>query len=205
MKWVTRTLVLIFAIVSICMAQIPNAVTAPQAERVERAEAVRVIESSGGLIWYVVISTFISPFILSILYYLIDSRKQEAQAIIRRQEKKQDYERQDEVANRAAHAAELLLAQNHKVALASEKTLEQLGVIHVLVNSNMTAAMQAELDATIREHAGLIEIVELKKQHGDKPTTHALAVIESTDKRISELRANLDDRLKQSAVIANKV
>lgn len=73
-------------------------------------------------------------------------------------------------------------------------TNSKLDVIHTLVNSNMTAAMQAELDATVRELALMREVIALKSEHGRDPSADALAAIESTTKKIAELRAVLADR-----------
>ena len=70
-----------------------------------------------------------------------------------RRNKKEDYDRQDVVAAKAAEAAILLLAANERVAKTAAVTNQKLDVIHTLVNSNMTAAMQAELDAINKERA----------------------------------------------------
>ena len=53
----------------------------------------------------------------------------------------------------------------------------KLGEIHTLVNSNMTAAMQGELDSTIRERAALIELKASRKDAGKDPSPDALAAI----------------------------
>jgi len=116
----------------------------------------------------------------------------------RHKEKLEDYARQDEVAAKAAEAARLLLAANERVAETAKVTNGKLDVIHTLVNSNMTAAMQAELDATIREHAMMIEVVALKQSAGHEPSVTSLAAIEATERKIAELQAALRDRLKQS-------
>jgi anion-transporting ArsA/GET3 family ATPase len=108
------------------------------------------------------------------------------------------------VADKAAEAATLLLAENKRVAATAEKTNEKLDVIHILVNSNMTAAMQSELDATVREAAMMREVMRLNKSAGQAPTTAATDALAETDKRIAKLRAELHDRLKQT-VVAEKV
>lgn len=134
---------------------------------------------------------------------------------LERAEQRQDLviSRADNVARRAAEAAETLLKQNAEdvaarteVARVARETdqaisskLEHLDagqkVIHALVNSSMTAQMQSELDATVRELAGLLEIVELKTLAGQPPTAEALGAIASTRMKIGELQANLHDRL----------
>jgi len=115
----------------------------------------------------------------------------------RRREKLEDYARQDAVADKAAEAAKLLLAANERVAETAKITNGKLDVIHTLVNSNMTAAMQSELDATVREHAMMVEVVALKRNAGQEPNVTSLAAIEATERKIAELQAALRDRLKQ--------
>lgn len=104
-------------------------------------------------------------------------------------------QRQDEVAAKAAEAAKLLLANNERVAADAEKANAKLDVIHTLVNSNMTAALQSEMDATTRELAMMREVVELKRAAGSDPTTEVLAAIEATKMKLGELAATLADRL----------
>lgn len=91
------------------------------------------------------------------------------------------------------------------LATVTRTTLGKLGdlqegqaVIHKLVNSNMTSAMQSELDATVRDLSSLQEIVELKKAAGREPTTQALAVIKTAETKVKELTAALLDRLKHA-------
>jgi hypothetical protein len=118
----------------------------------------------------------------------------------RRADKEMDWARQDLVAAQAAQAASLLLAENKKVAETAAVTNGKLDVIHILVNSNMTAAMQSELDATKREVVGLKEIVRLNKQGGQEPSNEALEVIRATEDKVAKLEAELRDRLKQTKV-----
>jgi len=136
-----------------------------------------------------VIVSVVSPMLLA---YLTNRQ--------RRMEKREDWARQDEVARRAEEAAELLVASNAKVAEATEQTQQKLDVIHILVNSNMTAAMQAELDATRRDLVSLREVARLNEEAGRPTSPEAAAVIEETAVRISKLDADLRDRLKQTEV-----
>jgi hypothetical protein len=127
----------------------------------------------------------------------------------RHREKEQDYARQDAVADEAARqqgavreqaeeAARLLVENNRLVAEQGEVVTGKLDVIHTLVNSNMTAAMQSERDAIGRELAMMKEVIALREAAGQEPTQEALAALRSTESRIMELDANLADRLKQS-------
>jgi len=109
-------------------------------------------------------------------------------------------ERQDAAAGKAAEAATLLVRNTANVAEAAAATNQKLDVIHTLVNSSMTAAMQSELEATRRLVSGLVEIIDLKKAAGTDPTTEALALVKATNDRIAELSAALSDRLSQSDI-----
>jgi hypothetical protein len=147
----------------------------------------------------------------------------------RRQEREEDYARQDEVAEKvrlaadqAAEAAKLLLERqdqaseqsaernrllveaNERAADSAALTNGKLDQIHTLVNSNMTAAMQSELDATVALLDTLREVVALNEAAGRQPTAEAVGRIDAMQKKVDELSANLTDRLKQTAA-ANQI
>lgn len=132
-------------------------------------------------------------------------RKQQAlEFSLRHQERLEDYARQDAVKQQAEEAAALLLAANERVASqsaeASEATHRQLQQIHVLVNSNMTAAMRSELDARKAQLTMTLEVVDLKEKQGMEPTAEALAEIASMRAKIAELESTLGDRIIQTVV-----
>jgi hypothetical protein len=136
----------------------------------------------------------------------------------RHREKQQDYDRQDEVARRAedvaraaqgvakqaAEAATLLVDSNERVAVAAREqakvTNGKLDAIHTLVNSNMSAAMQSELDATVRDLAMMREVIALRATAGREPTAEILSAVSATEDRIAELRAVLADRAQQTEI-----
>jgi len=97
----------------------------------------------------------------------------------RRQER--DWERQDIVAARLVKASDDLLEETKNSTATTNQKLE---VIRIDVNSNMTAAKQAELDATKRE---LLLMQELNRP---------LSTLDTTRARIAELEAQLADRLR---------
>ena len=152
----------------------------------------------------------------------------------RRAEKAEDYARQDEVARRAAEAARLLavrqdaaaakaaeaarllqkaqvesIARTDEVArlaaAAAAATDSQLRQIHTLVNSDMTAARQSELDQTRITLIMLRKVVALHEAAGRAPTADDLAAIETTEGRVRELEAILADRLVQMRVVEDEV
>jgi hypothetical protein len=166
------------------------------------------IDSGVEIALIVAVSSAISPLILSIL----SNRS-------RRAEKLEDYARQDAVAAKAEEAAKLLLERqkatasdaatvarklldaNDRVADAAQVAVEtaqvtntKLDLIHTLVNSNMTAAMQSEFDAVVRELAMMREVITLNRAAGREPSLDTLAAIKSTEDKITELRAALADR-----------
>ena len=130
----------------------------------------------------------------------------------RRAERLDDYARQDMVAEKAervadllmqrqnaaaaeaSHVAQRLLVTNEIVAKTSKETIEKLDIIHTLVNSNMTAAMQSEFDATSRELAMMMEVLELKRAAGHQPSPASLGAIEAAKSNLDELGAALRDR-----------
>jgi hypothetical protein len=109
---------------------------------------------------------------------------------------------QKAIADQAAEAATLLLANNERVAETQKETNGKLDVIHTLVNSNMTAAMQSELDATVRELAMMQEVMELKRTAGQEPSPETLTAVGATTTKIAELQATLADRAKAQAQVA---
>lgn len=103
----------------------------------------------------------------------------------RLKEKHEDWRRQDQVAAR-------LLAAN-------AKTDDKLDEIHVLVNSNLTAAMQSELNALRTQLVLVGKLVALTGEAADYPTTECI------ETRINELAAQLTDRYNaQASLESNK-
>jgi hypothetical protein len=136
-----------------------------------------------------------------------------------RKAKEQDWAREDAVADKAvlvakqaSAAAQLLLAAQETEAVARQEvarlaaennaaTASQLKQIHTLVNSDMTAARQSELN-TFRQ---LIESqkaqVKLISGHNLEAPTDLLESIKANEERVQELRAVLADRLRQQEVV----
>ena len=106
--------------------------------------------------------------------------------------KKQDYARQDAVADQAAEAARLLLEANERVAAQTADALRitegKLNQIHELVNSNMTASITDQLLANEQL------LVALKLLAGSNNDPVAAGTIVATQDKIGELRSRLSDR-----------
>lgn len=170
-----------------------------------------------GVIIAIVVSIITAVF-ASITAPLILAHRTER---MHREDRLADYERQDKVAraaertavdliasqkriaDQAAEAAALLLAANERVARTAQVTNGKLDVIHTLVNSNMTAAMQSEYDATVRELAMMREVLALKQAAGGSPGAEALTAITATEVKLAELAAALEDRARAAARIAD--
>lgn len=115
--------------------------------------------------------------------------------------KQLDWNRQDAVAEQVKLAATALIESNRNAEVNSLKVQGQLTAIHTLVNSNLTASLQGELNSTIRELAGLREIVVLTKAAGRDAAAETLAAIALADSKIAELQTTLIDRKHQQTVV----
>jgi urease gamma subunit len=119
----------------------------------------------------------------------------------RREDRKLDLKRQDavaeqarEVAEQARETASLLVQSNERFAAVARTTNSKLDTIHGLVNSNLTAAMLAELGATEAGLALMRELTDDREARGIKPSPEAKARIIATEKRINDLKAQVRDR-----------
>lgn len=159
-----------------------------------------------------VISGAVSACLLAIPLIIASYRKSKD----KREEmaaKRQDWERQDEVAKRVAEAAAQLVESNAKVTANANEVngkLDSLGeqskTIHDLVNSNMTAQIEDSMLSKKREVVALKAFMELQKAQHIEPAADALGIIKATEEQIAELQSRLNDRKKQQEVIdANKL
>lgn len=114
---------------------------------------------------------------------------------------KESIDAQKEVARQAAVAADLLVENNKLVAETARETGRKLDTIHTLVNSNMTAAMQAEHDAVKRELAMMREVMELRRAGGQEPGDDTIAAIGATEAKLRDLAAALAERATAQAKV----
>jgi hypothetical protein len=105
-----------------------------------------------------------------------------------RRDRLDDWARQDRLAAGAARAARAAAAATAAV------TNEKLDVIHGLVNGNLTAAMQAELDALRVSAAMMHEVMALRQAAGQEPSADAAAALAATEAKIASLTAALAER-----------
>jgi hypothetical protein len=92
-----------------------------------------------------------------------------------------DWAREDEVAAR--------------LKASVDKTDGKLDIIHTLVNSNMTAAMEDALGSKVAL------LVALRRMAGDVPSNQEQALIDTTESEIAERRAELHDRRQQADLV----
>jgi hypothetical protein len=160
-----------------------------------------------------IISTAVgSPVLLAYLNGKQAARAATQAAGIRRQEKEQDWARQDEVArqvteaaSQAAMAARLLVQSNAQVAekvagvaetaaAAAAVTIDKLNVIHSLVDGNVTTVLQSVYDGNVRELVMMRELFKRDAAEGLHQSPDAQAAIAAMVTKIDELGAKLADR-----------
>lgn len=122
----------------------------------------------------------ISPLVLGWLNAKSRIREKEEDAENADSARRAEWKRQDEVADRAAlvaqaasqaataaaeavkHVADLAKQARIDAAADAKTMIGKIDVVHTLVNSQMTSAMQAEYDATVRELALMVEVGEMR-------------------------------------------
>jgi hypothetical protein len=133
--------------------------------------------------------------------------------------KREDWARQDAVADRAEHAAELLLAEQQKIRANTEKvavlaastaatTADQLAQvlegnqeIHHLVNSDMTAARQELLDQTRLLVRMYRKTISRDEAAGRTPAESDETALRDAEIKVTELQHILADRLAQQRMM----
>lgn len=110
----------------------------------------------------------------------------------RRQERLEDWARQDEVARHAKDVALQQAAQARITTTEIARNSDKLDVVHSLVNSQLQAALQAEHDALVVQLALMKEMMAMRSGGGTTP--EALAAIEKVQERISELEVIIKER-----------
>jgi hypothetical protein len=80
----------------------------------------------------------------------------------------------------------------------TRKNSDQLRVIHTLVNSTLTAALQAELDSTRREEMLLRELLSMREDSGAQVSDDQRAALGAVQRKIQELTAAMADRAQQN-------
>lgn len=111
----------------------------------------------------------------------------------RREEKEEDWKRQDEVAKRAKEASD---QQQAVLAVIDGK----VNAIHTLTNAEKTAAIERQLDGAKTQLAMLREIKSLKGRAGKGTLSASDAAILTLQQQIEVMEADLVERARQTAV-----
>jgi hypothetical protein len=114
-----------------------------------------------------------------------------------REDQLADYQRQDKVAQAAAQAAAIAQEQARQAALKLDDLSAQTQRIHTLVNSDMTAARQEELDQAESLIVVLQRVIQLARDKGVMPDPADADALERTQRRRDQLELILADRLEQ--------
>lgn len=152
------------------------------------------------------------PIISIIFTSRMRSKELEVQSKIRRDEKEQDYERQDAVAEAAKNAAERMIARQDAVAAQAAKaakllldaqaettqqnveTQGKLNQIHTLVNSNLTKEMEDRLVALKGQVYLTKEIIRLNRSNHIEPNSETQASLHNLEATVSNLETALKER-----------
>jgi len=131
-----------------------------------------------------------------------------------RQEKEEDWRRQDEVAQKAAEANKAILSSNqglHDVAkensIKLDDAAEAVGVIHTLVNSNLTEAKKSELRA-LKAQARLMEEMKDFRRTLTPPveiTAEGQSELDGLYAQIKELETQLQARVGADATVEKQL
>ncbi len=84
-------------------------------------------------------------------------------------------------------------------------TTGRLAVIHTLVNSTLTAAMQAELDASRRELLMLREVITLRANTGQPASAEQSGAVGLLERKIAGLTLAMRDREATAAVADEQI
>jgi hypothetical protein len=126
--------------------------------------------------------------------------------------KRQDWDRQDEVAARAAKATEdLLTAQQGVVTgvVQANETLTEVAevtkVTHALVNSDKTAQMREKRDSMAKTLLLTRELADLKGTLGKPPSDDLLAAMTKDQTDIDTLDKAIEERLKEQHLAEEQI
>ena len=119
----------------------------------------------------------------------------------RQADKREDWARQDAVRIAAEQVATTLKDSGTRTEHQLARLQKAAAEIHILVNSDMTAARRDEMLSNQRTLKALKRVVAVAKSHGEKPSADDLEAIKVTTERIAELKAILADRAVQQQAV----
>lgn len=136
----------------------------------------------------------IAPFLMANAASKRDAIKSKLDAEIRREDKEQDYARQDEVARR-------LYEYTRTQAQANKLITDKIDVVHTLVNSNLTLAKESELKALVALAQMTREISDLRIANHLPENPHTVQGLLEMDNAVAVLRAEIAERKRQTELV----
>lgn len=131
-----------------------------------------------------------------------NERLKRLEAELRRTEKNEDAERARRERAEDQAAARELLKNTAATAQAAVSTAVKLEEVRGHVNSFYTASLEVTYTALQTTLIVQLDSLEFKKSRGVEPTPQALAAIEITRTKMSELRSVIDERLRNDKAAA---
>lgn len=105
----------------------------------------------------------------------------------RRKERREDFERQDKVAQRAAIVAKNLMDFNRSIVSAADD-------VGMNLDGQMRESLRSEIEAIERQLALAQEVLQLRIEAGNEPSDDSLRAIRFTKDRLEMLKAQLAAR-----------
>lgn len=136
----------------------------------------------------------VAPFLMASAASRRDAIKAKLDAEIRREDKEQDYARQDEVARR-------LYEYTRTQAQANKLITDKIDVVHTLVNSNLTLAKESELKALVALAQMTREIVDLRVAQHLPENPHTIQGLMEMDNAVKVLREEIAERNRQTQLV----
>jgi hypothetical protein len=136
-------------------------------------------------VWLALIASVLAPSVMLLL-----------QSWSKRKEKKQQWERDDEVAKRLEESNAKIAALVANVATDQKDMNGVIQATHDLVNSEKTAAMRQRLGDLRSRKLLLLEIIDLKRARGNghQPSPETMGEVALIEGDIDELEAELEER-----------
>ena len=114
-------------------------------------------------------------------------------------------QQQAQVAVTAAEVARQIVKSNELVVSGIDASNSKLDVVHTLVNSQMTTALESELGATERQLALMHELSAMRAGAGLVPSQESDIAIHATEEKIVRLKSDLKIRARQAATVAKQI
>jgi hypothetical protein len=149
--------------------------------------------------WGSLAGVILVGFVLPIIRTAQDSRTRAAE--LRAANERADIlaDRVEGVRKQAVVAADILKRNTEAQVTIAAGVNGKLDTIHGLVNSTLTAAMQAALGAKLGARVFLQRLVDAERAAGKTPEKEDIDALATLDTEIADMRTVIDDRNKAAA------